>query len=335
MTEMEAVREMGRVMMEAVNRQIESQREETNRQIQIQREERERNENTYKHLIEEKQRTHKEDTNTLTGQLEKMRIEKEQASRRQIQRMQTYDGTNIEFDEWQDKVEAKMVCNAMDYAGLLEALPTSLTGQAKRSFDSLNIQDKQTKDTFFQAMRKKLDPQAEKRNKELFIEAKRREAESVMAFVDRCRMYVRRSGGDTMEQFATEMLKQKVLDCLPFMDKKILNATMDSNETLDELIVKADALIGSETKLIGQVTDNQTGDTTEEVWNTEETGPSGMYGDTIEDVWGTEETRPLGMCEATWVQGTWDNDDSGGRLQELMNDQNVMLPFRGYCYVDS
>ena len=333
MTEMEAVREMGRVMMEAVNRQIESQREETNRQIQIQREERERNENTYKHLIEEKQRTHKEDTNTLTGQLEKMRIEKEQASRRQIQRMQTYDGTNIEFDEWQDKVEAKMVCNAMDYAGLLEALPTSLSGQAKRSFDSLNNQDKQTKDTFFQAMRKKLDPQAEKRNKELFIEAIRREGESVMAFVDRCRMYIRRSGGDTMEQFATEMLKQKVLDCLPFMDKKILNATMDSNETLDELIVKADALIGTETRLIGGVIDNQTGDTMEEVWGTEETGPIGMYGDTTENVWGTEETRPLGMCEATWVEGTWDNDDSDGRLQELMDDQNVMLPFQGYCWL--
>merc|ERR1712240_746785 len=99
----------------------------------------------------------------------------------------------------------------MDYTGLLEALPTCLNGQAKRSFDYLNNQDRQTKDMFFQAMRNKLDPQAEKRNKELFIEAKQRKAETVNAFVDRCRMYIRRSGGDTMEQFAIEMLKQKVL----------------------------------------------------------------------------------------------------------------------------
>ena len=69
MTEMEAVRKTGRVMMEAMNRQIEIQREETNRQIDIQREEGERNDNRYRQLVKEQQLTHREDTNTLTGQL--------------------------------------------------------------------------------------------------------------------------------------------------------------------------------------------------------------------------------------------------------------------------
>ena len=331
LTEMEAVREMGREMMEAVNRQkevvdrqMEIQREEINRQIDIQREERERNENSYRQLAKEQQRTNREDTNTLKGQLERMRIEKEQASRRQTQRLPTYDGANIEFDEWQDKVEAIMVCNAMDYTGLLEALPTSLSGQAKRSFDSLNNQDRQTKDTFFQAMRKKLDPQAEKKNKELFIVAKRGERESIVGFIDRCRMYIRRSGGDTMEHFVIEMLKYKVLDCLPTMDRKILNATIDSDESLDELIIKADALLETETRLIGAVSDSQTGnragdigytetirpierygDATEKVWATEETRHTGMNGDKTKEVWGTEEAGHIGMHDDTreevWV----------------------------------
>ena len=302
MTEMEVVREMGRVMMETVNRRIE-----------VQREEREKNEDRYRQLVEEQQRSHREDTNTLTGQLERMRFQKEQASQRQTQRLPTYDGANIEFDEWQDRIEAILVCNAMDYTGLLEALPTSITGQAKRSFDSLNNQDRLTKDTFFQAMRKKLDPQAEKRNKELFIAAKRREAETIVAFIDRCRMYIRRSGGSTMEQFAIEMLKYKVLDCLPFMDRKILSATIDTNERLDGLIVKADALLGTETRLIGGVTDDQTGGEPEEVWSPERTGYLEMYGD-------------------TWEQSTWDYDDSCRRWQGLINDQSVKLPFQGYCW---
>ena len=375
---MEAVREMGREMMEAVNRQkevvdrqMEIQREEMNRQIDIQREERERNENSYRQLAKEQQRTNREDTNTLKGQLERMRIEKEQASRRQTQRLPTYDGANIEFDEWQDKVEAIMVCNAMDYTGLLEALPTSLSGQAKRSFDSMNIKDRQSKDTFFQAMRKKLDPQAEKKNKELFIVAKRGERESIVGFIDRCRMYIRRSGGDTMEHFVIEMLKYKVLDCLPTMDRKILNATIDSDKSLDELIIKADALLETDTRLIGAVLDSQTGNRTGNIWYTEATRPKGIYGDTTEEVWGTEETRPIGMYEerrddvwgaeetrligmyegttentwnteeaahigmygGTWGQNIRDNDDSGRGLEGLIDDQRKKPPFQGHCWL--
>ena len=152
---MEAVKEMGRVMMEVMNRQIEIQREETNRQIDLQREERERNDSRYRQLVEEQQRTHREDTNTLTGQFERMRIEKEQASRRQTQRLPTYDGANIEFGEWQDKVEAVLKCNDWGLDKLLETIPTCLTGQAKRSFDTLTEEDKSTKDEFFKQMRTK------------------------------------------------------------------------------------------------------------------------------------------------------------------------------------
>ena len=62
---------------------------------------------------------------------------------------------------------------------------------------------------FFQKMRIKLDPQAEKKNKELFMLARRGQNESIMRFVDRLRMYIRRWGGDPRGEFAIEMLKYK------------------------------------------------------------------------------------------------------------------------------
>ena len=73
---------------------------------------------------------------------------------------------------------------------LLEALPASLAGQAKWSFDQLKEEDKDSKETFFQGLRARLDPTSEKRNKDLFIAARRGLNESMIAFIDRCRMYI-------------------------------------------------------------------------------------------------------------------------------------------------
>ena len=67
----------------------------------------------------------------------------------------------------------------------MENLPTTLTGQAKRSFDSLTDDDKLTKEVFFQSMRTKLDPQAEGRNKVLFMLAKKEPTESIMQYIDK------------------------------------------------------------------------------------------------------------------------------------------------------
>merc|ERR1712240_521013 len=113
-----------------------------------------------------------------------------------------------------------------------------------------------------------------------------------------------------MEQFAIEMLKYKVLDCLSTMDRKILNAKIDSNESLDELVVKADPLLETETRLIAAVSDNQTGNRTRDIWYTEATKPIGRYGDTTEEIWGTEETRPMEIYGDT-TEDTWNAEEVG------------------------
>ena len=209
----EAIREMGRVMMETLTAQLEAQRE-------FQREREETNSERFRELIEGQNRQHREDAEALASEFERMRIEKEQARGRINQRLPNYDGINLEFDEFQDKIEAVMTCNAWDFQKTLDILPTYLTGQAKRAFDSLVDDDKRTKESFFQNMRVKIDPQSERKNKEMFLVARKGPNENVMAYIDRCRMYIRRSGGDPNEQFAREMLRLKVYgftqnyDCL-------------------------------------------------------------------------------------------------------------------------
>ena len=250
---MEAVRQLGQAMLENMNRQMDYMREREEASAERAREREDANAERYRDLVEGQQRFHREDTETLASQFERLRLEKEQARGRQTQRLPNYDGINLEVDEWQEKVEAVAKCNDWDLSKLLEALPTSLAGQAKRSFDSLTDGDKGTMETFFQSMREKLDPQAERKNKELFMLARRAPSESIMSYIDRCRMYIRRWGGDPKEGFAIEMLKYKVLDCLTPTDRKILNATIDSNEELDKIILKADAMTTTPKAVIGAV----------------------------------------------------------------------------------
>ena len=240
---MEAVREMGRVMMEALNRQIEIQRERDERYEERCRQREEKTEETYRQLIKEQQISHREDTEVLAGQFQRMRIEMESSRGRMIQKIPSFDGTNLEFDDWQDKVEAVMTWNLLDLTKLLQLLPTCITGLAKRSFDALTAEDKETKESFFQAMRKKLDPKSETRNKEQFIAAKRNEGESIMSFVDRCRMHIRRSGSDPMEPFVVALLRLKVVECLSAVERKIFDATTVPNESFDSVIHRANTLL--------------------------------------------------------------------------------------------
>ena len=244
---MEAIKEMGQAMVENMNRQLE-----------IARDREDANAERYRQLVEGQQRFHREDTEVLATQFERMRIEKEQARGRQTQRLPQFDGVNLDIDEWQEKTEAVAKCNDWDVTKLMENLPTTLTGQAKRSFDSLTDDDKRTKEEFFQSMRTKLDPQAEKKNKELFMLARRGPTESIMQYIDRLRMYIRRWGGDPKEAFAIEMLKYKTYDSLNPTDRKILNATVDHSEDLDKIILKADTMVtATPPGMIGAVWDNQ------------------------------------------------------------------------------
>ena len=254
---MDIIREMGRVMTESMNRNFEIMREQSNLEGERYRTMMENQGERYRTMMENQDRNSREGANNLVEQFERMRIAQEVARTQTAQKLPNYDGVNIEFDEWQDKVYACMTCNSWDIDRLLTALPTSLSGQAKRSFDTLSADDKLSRDVLFQALRKKLDPQAEKKNKELFMLAKKGPSESIMTFIDRCRMYIRRSGGDPKEPFAVEMMKFKVLDSLPNTDRKILNATVEHDEDLDRLIVKADAMLESQARLIGGVMDDQ------------------------------------------------------------------------------
>ena len=238
----EAIREMGRVMMENLSTQLEVQREREATNIE-----------RFRELIEEQNRCHRDDTEILASEFERMRIEKEQARGRQNQRLPNYDGINLDVDEWQDKVEAVMTCNGWDISRLLEALPTSLTAQAKRAFDSVTEDNKRTKELLFQSMRVKIDPQSERKNKEMFLAARKAPNENVMSYIDRCKMYIRRSGSDPNKPFAQEMLRYKVYDSMTLTDKKILNATVGPDETLKSIIMRADSMMGTPSGVIGGV----------------------------------------------------------------------------------
>ena len=94
---------------------------------------------------------------------------------------------------------------------MLEYLPLSLKGQAKRAFDNLKEQDRISKEALLQALRIKLDPQSEARNRKMFMDAQKIPNESMTAFIDRCRTFIKRSGADPQEKLLNELLKRKVL----------------------------------------------------------------------------------------------------------------------------
>ena len=128
----------------------------------------------------------------------------------------------------------------------MEVLPVYLTGVAKRSFDSLTDMDKKCKEIFFESMRMKISPQSGSRNKEFFMTAKREQAESIMMYIDRCKMYVRRSGGDPSEHLVVELLKDKVEKCLISPYRQILNASVETSDDLNAIIIKGDRMLNSQ-----------------------------------------------------------------------------------------
>ena len=221
----EAVRDMGRMLAEAIGRQAEMFREREDANSARLRNREEATLERFKELVEGQQRYHREDAEQLTAQFERLRIDKENARGRQTQFLPKYDGINMEVDEWLDRVEAVMTGNYWDLAKLLEAIPGSLVGQARRAFDSLTDTDKGTKEDFISSMRAAIDPKAEVKNIDLFNKARRENNESIHTFVDRLRMYLRRAGQNIRETWAQESMKIKIFESLSPTDCKILNAT--------------------------------------------------------------------------------------------------------------
>lgn len=264
----EAVKEMGRMISDVMSRQLELQQQREDRQIELQQQREDRqtevqqqreeaNREMVIQLVERQVNSHKIDSDNLTEQFERIRIDKEKERGRPVQTLVKYDGVNYDIDEWQERTEAVMTGNSWDINKLLLALPSSLNGQAKRAYDALTDEDKRTKDSFFQAMRKKIDPQAEGRNKDIFVMAKRGNNEGIMTYVDRLRMYIRRSGGDIKAYWATEMMKNKVCVSLSTTERKILYASVDRNEDFDKVIQKADAILSSHVSVIGAVSEGE------------------------------------------------------------------------------
>jgi hypothetical protein len=251
---MDIIREMGRVMMESMNRNFEIMREQSNMEGERYRTMMENQGEQYRTMMENQNRNLREGADNLVEQFD--RIAQEVARTQTAQKLPNYDGVNIEFDEWQDKVYACMTCNSWDIDRLLTSLPTSLGGQAKRSFDTLSADDKLSRDALFQALRKKLDPQAEKKNRELFILAKKGPSESIMTFIDRCRMYIRRSGGDPKEPFAVEMMKFKVYNSLTNTHRTILMATLGHDSSLETIASKAYQMLSAQPCIVGRVEGN-------------------------------------------------------------------------------
>ena len=178
-------REMGRVITDTLNRQAELNHERED--VNIDR---------FTQMLERQENSHKRDISVLGEHFDQMRISKERDRGTQVQTLVKYDGGNIDIDEWQDKCLEVIMGNHWDQRKFIENIPASLSGRAKRAFVSLKEEDKATRDDFFQAMRGKIDPLAKVRNKDLFISAHRANNEGVMTYIDRLRLYIRRSGGN-------------------------------------------------------------------------------------------------------------------------------------------
>ena len=262
----EAIRDVGRIVAETLARQAElqrereeaimlRQREREEENLVRQREREEANIEKFKELIEGQQKFHREDAEQLTQHFERLRIDKENARGQQKQTLPKYDGISIEVDEWVERVEAVMTGNFWDISKLLEAMPGSLVGQAKRAFDTLTDDEKITKDSLLKNMRAKIDPQAETRNKDLFSSARRGKNESNHTFIDRLKMYIRRSGEDPKDSWAQESMKGKVYESLAPTARMIVNGAVNRKDPLEKIVAKADDILTDQVSVIGSVTD--------------------------------------------------------------------------------
>ena len=233
-----------------------------NTQLRTMKEEREKEYNVLQSSLQEAlvvpKSSFKEAFIILAEKFEGMTQEMAKARGRQLIPLSLYDGINMAFEDWVEGIKAILRCNDWNHTQLMEALPTSLTGQAKRSFDALKVEEKSTSEVLFKSLREKIAPESKKINKELFVKAKRETGESMVSFMDRCKMYIRRSEGDPNELFVKEFLKTKVLENLSPINKKILTAIMNTTDDLDSLVKSADSMTNSQTEPRSEIRDRFT-----------------------------------------------------------------------------
>ena len=240
-------------LVEIQTRQLDMEGSREQKRFEARQQEEERGHEILRVLFENQQKFQRENTIALAETFEKMRQEMEKARGRQLQTLPTYDGINMAFEEWAEGVEAIVLCNDWSHNQLLEALPTSLTATAKQSFDALKEDEKKSKEVLINALRVKIAPESKSRNKALFVNARKEFGESMTAFMDRSKMYIRRSGGDPDEQFVIELLKIKVLENMQPGDRKILSANSTISEDLENMIRTADSMTNSKAERTGEI----------------------------------------------------------------------------------
>ena len=134
----------------------------------------------------------------LTDKLEVLQMDQIRHSESQRATIRTpfpkYSGQAEKFDDWKQAVFHCIKSNDWtDEKRILDMLPSALSGQASRVYESLSEVHKVTLETAFSTLKQSLDPDSKVRNREFFAKAKRCPGESMRAFISRCNQYITRA----------------------------------------------------------------------------------------------------------------------------------------------
>ena len=182
-------------------------------------------------------------TDLLADQLEKIRNEMEKTRQRPVQQLPIFNGENMDIYNWENSVEEVIKCNQWDFESLMNYLPLSLQGRAKEAFSHLSPECKETKQKVFLGMRLKIAPEDVEKNMKLFDEARRNPGESMTAFIDRCKTYIKKARGDITEKFVLGLLEMKLKSNMEQMDQKIISLNIKDRGDLEAAVATADILV--------------------------------------------------------------------------------------------
>ena len=182
------------------------------------------------------QLSHRENTEALIDQLEKLRSQP-------VQKLPFYDGENMSFHDWQNSLKSYREFNGWTFPQLINFLPLNLGGRAKLAFENVEEKDKRNEEKFCKAMRGKIDPTFSMRNHDLFLKARKHEGENMICFIDRCKNYVRQADHDPEDPLVSLILKRKVFHELQDTEKKILKIGIESSDDINKIAADADSLI--------------------------------------------------------------------------------------------
>ena len=187
----------------------------------------------------------------IVAEMKRAREGREHERGRIMEKLPYYDGTNLDVIEWEEKVLTVANNNGWGFSRLIEALPLSLLGKAKMAFEALSFKDKQDEKTLFLGLRNQIQPQVESNYKTLFRSSSKEPSETISAYINRLRMYTRRSGFDPGQPVIEDMLQHRVFECVSSTNRKLLRATISQGDNLDKIISKADFLLIDEKPSVG------------------------------------------------------------------------------------